>query len=437
MDTIQQRSVSILQRLGRNLTILFSGTVATTLLGLATLALNTRALGPIQFGILMLIQSSVVVLSRLFSFDTWQGLIKFGAESDARNDLRGLAAVSSFAIVFDALTAFAAGACGLLILFLFGDTLGLSADYTAAAAVYIASLFVHLPGAPIGLLRLFDKFDWSTAVVIGEAALRCSVSAIFFLVDAPLSAYLYAFAAILAFASLLRVGLALKLLRSATRGLAFSTPKELRTVSRRFVRFSVGSWITGTLNVTRRDGTMLIVAALLGPAAAGVYAVAQRMVRPVRDVAELLRQAIFPDLSRLVADSQHQSVLTLVRQVLLYTAPLAVLATVGGIAFGRPAIALVAGHAYLDAYWPLVFLILAASFYLCMPLLSSLAILYVGMRKYTIAAVAAAAVWALLFIPPMLAWGIDAAGVGELVYVIAWIGANTLLLARVHKPQQK
>lgn len=427
---MKESSSTVLRRIGKNVTILFSGAVVIGLLGLGTLTLNARALGPTQFGLLVLVQSFVVICGRVFSFDTWQAVIKFGSEFQARRDVDGLRAIGSFAFVFDASSAIAAGTVGLLLLFFFPRLIGLPETEFAAAAVYTATLFIQLPGAPIGVLRLYDKFHWLTAITVGEAAARLAASGVMFMLHAPLSAYLYSFAAILVAANGARVAASMVLLRSATGSLQFSRIADLRRVSRQFLRFSSGSWITGTLNVTRRDGTTLIIAALLGPAGAGLYGVAVRLVRPIRDLAELLRQAIFPDLSRLIADGNHASLAQVVRRILLRTVPLAVAITLGGILAGDIALRTIVGVEYADAYWPLVFLVAASGVYLCMPLLSSLVILYAGMRRYTVATAAAAAIWAALFVWPVLTWGVAGAGVGELVYVVAWAALNILALVR-------
>lgn len=418
-------NASILARLRRNMGVLLSGGAATTLLGVLTLALNARALDPALLGVLALVQSYVIIVGRIFSFDTWQGLIRFGADAEARGDTARLRAIVNFAILFDAGSALAAGTVGLALLFLFRGLTDFPPDYIQAAAVYTASLFFQLAGAPIGIMRLFNKFQWQTGIAVGEGAAKLAAAAILFALEAPVTAYIYAYGGILVAAGLVRIAVSLRLLAAATGRLAFSRRDELSAIARQFVTFSAGSWITGTLNVTRRDGTTLVVAALLGPAGAGYYAVAQRIVTPIRDVADMLRQALFPDLSRLVAQEQHDKVAALLKRVLLYTMPLALLTLLGTTILGELAIWIIAGPGYERAYWILVALGTACCLYLCMPALSSLVILYAGMRIYTLAAVAAAAVWALLFTLPMLRWGIDGAAVGEVIFLTTWLAINT------------
>lgn len=415
---------AVLGRLRRNVGLLSVGAAVTMVFGVATLAFNARALRPEAFGVLALVQSYAVVMNRVFGFDVWQGIIRFGAEAQERHSMSRLRAVCSFALLFDFASALAAGAVGLLILFVVPSWLKVPADSLWPAAVYVATLFVQLPGAPVGLMRFFNKFHWLTVITVLESGARLAAAALLYLEHASLGSYLLAYAAILLAFNGVRIVTGLWLVKRATGSWALASTSDMRPIVRQFVRFSAGSWITGTLNVSRRDGTTLIVAALLGPAGAGFYAVGQRVVRPLRDVAELIRQAAFPEISRMAAGGSDAEVGTLVRRMLRLTLPLAALLSILGLLLGRFVIRIAAGAGYEQAYWPFVWLVCAASLYLCTPILSSVAILYSGMKRYVLSTLVAAAVWAIALVPPMLVWGVAGAGVAEALFVAVWIVSN-------------
>ena len=410
----------VLQRLRRNMSILASGGAATAAFGIGATALNARALGPTLLGILALVQSYVVILGRTSSFDTWQGIVRFGAKAEAHGESRKLIGIASCAVLLDAASAALAGIVGIAALLLFANSFDFPHEYVGAALFYTASLFLQLPGAPIGLMRLFDKFHWLTGIERRRIAARLVAAAILFQAQAPLSNYIYAYGAVLIVANLVRIAVSFYLLRAETGPFRLPSAAELREVSRTFLRFSAGSWITGTLNVTRRDGTLFVIAAILGPAGAGYYSVAQRIVQPIKDVAEMLRQALFPDLSKLVAKGEHKQVRELVRRVLLYTISLALLIILSVLVFGKFGVKLIA-PGFGKAYFVLLGLTVASSLYLCMPVLSSLVILYAGMKTYTKATIAAAVIWAALFMLPILQWKVRGAGVGEVIFVVSWL----------------
>jgi O-antigen/teichoic acid export membrane protein len=291
-------------------------------------------------------------------------------------------------------------------------------------------LFFQLPGFPIGLMRLFDKFHWLTGISVAESAGRLAAAFILFLTHSGLPAYIYAYGTVLVTANLIRIAASFYLLHVETGSFRHPSLREIRAVARTFLRFSTGSWITSTLNVTRRDGSIFIVAAILGSAGAGYYSIAQRIVQPIKDVSEMLRQALFPELSRLVAKGEHKQVAELIRRVLFYTVPLAATIIIGVLLFGNVAVNLVAGPAFDKAYWILLGLATASSLYLCMPLLSSLVILYAGMKSYSTATAIAAAIWAALVTFPIYLWYARGAGVGEVIFVVSWLTICTVILRK-------
>lgn len=413
-------AAAALRRLRQNIIVLASGSGATTLLGVATLALLARALEPASLGVLTLVQAYVVILNRFASFDTWQGVVRFGAKAQVAGDTRQLVTVVTCAVILDAASAGVAGIAALSVLLLMGDLLDIPEAYLHAALFYSVSLFFQLAGAPIGITRLFNRFGWLTAMAVGESAARFLAAAILLVIGTGVSTYIYTFGVILIAANLVRISASLYLLRRETGPLKLPTPHELKNAARGFARFSAGSWITGTLNVSRQNGTIFVVAALLGTGGAGYYAFAQRLVQPIREAAEMLRQALFPDLSRLVATEDLRTVFYLVRRVVLYTVPAALVVIAAFVIWGDVAIKVIGGGGYESAYWILVALTTASALYLCMPVLSSLVILLAGMRTYVMATASATVIWAAVVWLPILAWGVQGAGIGEVVFVVAW-----------------
>src|SRR5262245_44254602 len=69
----------ILRRTFKNAGMLLSGRATNGLLSLATLSLLAHALGIEQFGILVLVQTYVLVLTACATFQSWQAVIRYGA----------------------------------------------------------------------------------------------------------------------------------------------------------------------------------------------------------------------------------------------------------------------------------------------------------------------------------------------------------------------
>ena len=89
LDTIRSFSLSTVYRwfkedsfrlLFKNAGTLLSGNMIAWILGLITFAITARILGPTQFGIFVLITTYVTIVDKILNFQSWQALIKYGAE---------------------------------------------------------------------------------------------------------------------------------------------------------------------------------------------------------------------------------------------------------------------------------------------------------------------------------------------------------------------
>ena len=106
---------SALRRLLRNAGYLLGSRVLRDGMGLVALALVARHLGPGGFGIIALLQSYTFTINWLVNFQTWQAIVRYGAElagEDQRPALRGLLRLS---LLLDAGTALLGGLLGWII----------------------------------------------------------------------------------------------------------------------------------------------------------------------------------------------------------------------------------------------------------------------------------------------------------------------------------
>ena len=80
-----------------------------------------------------------------------------------------------------------------------------------------------------------------------------------------------------------------------------------RTAARRFWHFSSARAVGGALETTLEWSDVLIVAALVSPAAAGIYAIATRAIRAGQVIDQAMRLAVSPAISRWLARSDLEA----------------------------------------------------------------------------------------------------------------------------------
>ena len=346
----------------RNAGVLFIGRGVQGVLSVVYLALAARGLGVEAFGTLILIHSLVLSTAQLCRFQTWQAIMKYGADAQQREDQCFFRRLIVFSLRLDFFSATVA--CGILIagmpsfLSLFElpvDMLGVLRSYA------ILVLFMVAGSGPLGVLRLFDRHDliaWQTVI---EPSIRLLGVVLLFAFDASLLAYLVVwFAATVAS-------------EIATWVMALGVLKVRRLIPRRedlcitrfdlppgIWRFVLGTNLNSTLNLGNTQLGILLCGWLLGASGAGYYRIAKQFADVlVKSSSKLLVPAIYTDMAELTARDDHRTRRQVVRRSVLVAGAAAVAVFAVLTVSGRFLISLTVGEAYLPAYVPMLWLALA------------------------------------------------------------------------------
>ncbi len=270
--------------------------VVVALSGLAMLALNARGLGSEQFGIFVTIQAAIALLGAICATESWQSLCRLGTARDCDLPylckqalaLDGIAAVAAFLI--------AMGAIGLA-----APLLGVGAQYRDLAAIHSLVLLAGITGSARGYFRLRDRFDIIAANQVLNAIFGLVLAAILLWRGAGLAHYIYAFTALAIAYKLQLLGHMLWHLRQERRA-ALPDARRYRFVQ--LARMSLGVSILTTLIISRRNVAVLVVSAVLGPVATGLFAAALKCTGPLAQIGEMVKQVLFADAIRAFRDAQ-------------------------------------------------------------------------------------------------------------------------------------
>jgi O-antigen/teichoic acid export membrane protein len=130
-----------------------------SVVGIAYLALAARTLGPKSFGEFVLILTYGQMIANFVQFQSWKGVIRYGAlhvaadRPDRLERLFGFTATLDFGSAFVGVLIAAIGAPLIAPLF------DWSSDQQISAALFGAVLLLSTGATPTGMLRLFDRFD--------------------------------------------------------------------------------------------------------------------------------------------------------------------------------------------------------------------------------------------------------------------------------------
>jgi O-antigen/teichoic acid export membrane protein len=291
---------NLLRRLFRNVGILLSGDVAASLFGLIYLVLTTRALGATHFGILVLVQTYVNVVDRLVGFQTWQALIKYGAEvvdEQHRERFKGMVKLGT---LLDVSSAVLGAVIAASAAFWIGPWLGWDSQIIHMAACYSVSILFRISATPVGIIRLYDQFQvFASQRMISEGFKLLAVTAAY-LTGAGLWTYVIIWMAtnVIRHLFLFAAGHYLLYRRQVLRWW------QARTDGLRpFVTFNCWSSLATTLDIPVKQLDVFIISSVLSLEAVGIYRVFKDIAQVINKVADPIYQAIYPQFAALVAQA--------------------------------------------------------------------------------------------------------------------------------------
>ena len=308
---------------------LLTGSVFGSIVGMMAFVVTARALGPADYGLLALAYSYGRAVQLLVAFQSWQPLIKYGAElqeAGRHDDYRSLL---KFGLLLDVAAAAVAFLVAVGLALAFGPLIGVSKEATLLVLIYSTTLLFQINGFPTAVMRLGGRF-W--VVAYGSqinTVMRLVLCLIGLLTGAQLLYFVIVWTATQIVGSL--VFLILAFIEMRRQGVHHLLSAPLSGMSRRFKglwTFTIGSNIELTVRSSASQFDTLIVGALAGPTAAGFYHIAKRLGRLVAQCGVQVQAVLYPDVARLWARKDVASFRRAVLQmeILLITFGVAIVA---------------------------------------------------------------------------------------------------------------
>jgi O-antigen/teichoic acid export membrane protein len=326
------------------------GKVASSLAGLVTMALLARQLGPESFGVVAMIRTVVGIVDSYANFNTWQAIIRYGTEAIAQKRIGDVERVIKLGVVIDLAT----GVLGTVILavvaFIVPAAFGWSQHEAAFCALYGATIFTRVSGASDGVFRICDSYraqaiSSTVSAVIVAVAVGIAVG-----LDASFDGCVLALIIGEVLGNLIVTVTSLLVARDAGFGSwRKASLKGIGTAFPGIVRFLVTTNAQLTVKKTSSELDMVIVGALLGKAASGLFRVVKQLGTIPGRVFMPFEQVLFTELARATASRDYAMFRRLLwRFTGIVTAGSLLMWAVAAIA-AEPLIRIVAGNDYVSA----------------------------------------------------------------------------------------
>jgi O-antigen/teichoic acid export membrane protein len=355
----------VLSRMFKNAGLLLTGRATTMLLGLGVLSIAAHGLGAQRFGVVTLVVTYVQTIAAITTFQSWQAVIRFGALAQERKDQRQLQGLVRFCTLLDIAGVVVATAIAYLAVPWIGPRLGWDASVTAAARPYCLITVFSVTATPIGLLRLYDRFDLlSIQSVIGPAIRLVGVALAAFFHRGPAAYLVVWFAAGLCSGSVL-VAMGWREFRRHGGLEGFSMAPGAWAGSSEghpgLWRFSLISNLHYTVQTVSTLLTTLLVGAAAGPAPAGIFKIARDVATVLTKPAELLDYAIYPEFARLGSRAEWRAFPRLILRSGAMVGFTGIVLMLLVAMVGHRMLGVAFGHDFVAAQMPLMLLLGAAT----------------------------------------------------------------------------
>lgn len=290
----------ILRRMLKNTSFLLVGRVITGLTGLIYLSIVTHYLGAEAFGMLILVQTYVMIITTLTTFQSWQAVIRYGAISLEKQNIASFQRLIKFTTLLDIIGVIVGIALALVIAPILGPHLHWQENLITQVQWCSLSILFTVVATPKGILQLYNRFDLLAFHVTMLPIVQLLGTTIAILYKAPLWGYLLAWFVARVFDGILLIGLGwyeawkqglLKGMNWSMSGLTKDHPH--------LWRFCLTSNFDSSLPMVMRQASPLMIGLVSTPTVVGLFRIGYELSTPLKDIAQLFSQSLYPELAHL------------------------------------------------------------------------------------------------------------------------------------------
>lgn len=346
----------------RNAGWLLGGKSVGGIFSLVYLGLAARSLGLKDFGEFALILSFGQAVAMIAQFQTAEVVIRYGAAHLGDQRLDRFAKLLGFAAGLDALSALACVALSLGAAALFGPLVGVKPDDQWRAAIFAASFFASIRGAPVGVLRLLDRFDIAALSETALPASRLVAAVACYFLFPTVDGFLIAWALAELLTTLVLWVAALALLSRRHAIGAWRPHLRAHEADNPGVwRFAWFTNFASSVSFIWQHAGTLAVGWGAGPAEAGAFRVAMQIAQSLSKPVVSLSRAAFPELTQVALRDGGKATTRLVSKLSLVAGAAGLAAVVLVALTGGALLTLFVGKEFAFAKDILLLLTIAAA----------------------------------------------------------------------------
>ena len=416
---------------------LLGGRGASSVLTLGATILTARALGDVNFGILISIHTFLMLMKGLTKLSSFNAIIRFGIPEHEAGNISRLGQLIRSTFVLNVSAALLGTVIALIAIPFIGPYLHWDSQATGMAMIYILLLATGITSSSSGVLRLFDRFDILVKADLIDRLLRLAgVVILWSLGSNKIGPYLavYGLSGLAWNLYVLRNGW--KEFRRHLPGQSVLKGEIWHQHTKRFPGFwrllNVVYW-QSNLDLIPKQVAVLLAGFFLGPAMAGNYRLAYSFAKSLSAPGALLRKVLLGDLARLW-HRRDPAFASLLYRSMAACAGLGLIIAALVWAYAVPLLTRLAGAEYGNAAPALSWLMLAAGLKLGIAPLRAAA--YAMDRAHTVLKISILAMIVFVVAFPLLTQALGLAGAGmanAVTSLVTMITISFLVKSQMHQ----
>jgi O-antigen/teichoic acid export membrane protein len=347
--------------------VVLRGQGVAAIFTLVATVLMANALSATEFGLVILLHTYVLAVRGFLNFRTYEAIVRFGVPLHENGENEKLKQLFRTTTLIDMSSGIVATLVGVGAASVAGVFLHWDDRMISLATLYSLVMLTTVANTPNGILRLYDRFDALSVFYMVGPAIRITGVSVAWMMDASM----YVFISIWAIAYVLenswlfiRGHLELKkhINDSIWQGMGWRGEnwRETLKTTHEFRHFMTVLYWQTNIDLLPKHLSVLLAGSLLGPAAAGMFRLARDFSSILTKPAMMLREVLFPDLTRILHTEAKGFYELGFRAVKLAGAGGLILVLLS-IPLARPLLGLI-GPEYTEAATVLSLLLLAATF---------------------------------------------------------------------------
>jgi len=297
---VRSDDAGVVNRVLKNFGSVLRGRSIAAICAVAATGLMANALPVEQFGLVILLHTYIMALKGFLNFRTFEAIVRFGIPLHDSGDEARLKGLLRSTMLLDFVSSGVAALIGVAAVPLAARLLHWDEPLSSWAVWYSLVLTTTPVNTASGILRLYDRFDALGMLYTVGPALRVFLVALAWLADAPMLTFLLAWGIAFCVGNIYMIARGLAELRGRLQtplwhGFRWREGREQDSELWRFI--GVVYWQTN-VDLLPKHLSTLLAGNLMGPAAAGLFRLAREISSVLAQPAVMLREVLFPDLTR-------------------------------------------------------------------------------------------------------------------------------------------